>query len=404
MFQPNAPAEFIQLAFWIDRHFPGYVDAYYGPPELRDRATTGAPPPLRALEDFAVSLGSSISSDPDLSVDRRAYLEEELRAMRTTIQILAGNAPTIVDEVEMLYGVTPRWVEEVVFDEAHRVLDDILPGTEPLAARVRAFRERSRISVEVAVSTIRQLVEGFRGRTDRLFGLPPSESCEISTVTDKPWRAYNWYLGEGRSRIEFNLDHPMEMWEIPTAVAHETYPGHHTERAIKEDRLYVREGRLEHSIALSNTPSALISEGIAANALLVVASEDEIAATVADCYREAGLPRWDAVRAMAFAAANRKLESVLDNQSLLLYRDHAPEDEMVAYGMRHALTTVEDEARTLRFLKDPLSRSYTYNYTLGRELIAAFLDQAADRQRAFRRLLSEPLTSAQIRGFTSGDG
>jgi hypothetical protein len=65
----------------------------------------------------------------------------------------------------------------------------------------------------------------------------------------------------------------MEMWGIPTVVAHEAYPGHHTERVMKEDKLYLGEGRLEHSIALSNTPSALVSEGIATNALQAVASE-----------------------------------------------------------------------------------------------------------------------------------
>ena len=61
---PNAPAEYVQLALMIDRHFPGYVDAYYGPPELKDQANSGDKPALAALEDFAVSLEQSISTDP----------------------------------------------------------------------------------------------------------------------------------------------------------------------------------------------------------------------------------------------------------------------------------------------------------------------------------------------------
>jgi len=392
-------AEYIHLALLIDRHFPGYVDAYYGPPELKSQATTGDTPPLGALEDFAVSLGQSISTDPSLTPDRRTFLEEELRAMRTTIHILGGNAPNFVDEVRLLYGVTPAWVDESIFEEAHSALNEILPGPEPLHERVQGFRERSRVPVEVAMTIIRQLIEDFRARTRRLFGLPPKERCEVSVVIDRPWMAYNRYLGNGKSRIEFNQDFPMEMWDIPTAVAHETYPGHHTEFAIKENKLYIGEGRLEHSIVLSNAPSSLISEGIAANALQAVASEAEIAATLIDCYERAGLPRSDAVRAIAFAEARRKLDSVADNQLLLLHRDQAPEDEVVDYGIRHALNTKEDEARYLRFFKDPLSRSYAYNYTLGRELIAAFLDRATDKKRAFQRLLSEPSTPTQIRGF-----
>ena len=102
------------------------------------------------------------------------------------------------------------------------------------------------------------------------------------------------------------------------------------------------------------------------------------------------------MRAIAFVRSWRQLESVSDNQLLLLHRDHAPEEEVIDYGMRHALSSREDETRYLRFYKDPLSRSYTYNYTLGRELIATYLDRATDRVRAFQRLLSEPLTPTQV--------
>ena len=100
---------------------------------------------------------------------------------------------------------------------------------------------------------------------------------------------------------------------------------------------------------------------------------------------------------MAFVEAYRQLERVMDNQVLLLNREHASDEEIANYGIRYSLTTKEDEARALRFYKDPLSRSYTYNYTLGSELVAAYLDRAADRRAAFQRLLSEPFTPAQIR-------
>lgn len=401
---PDAPTQYVQLALMIDRHFSGYVDAYFGPPELKNQAAAGDMPPLGALEDFAVSLAGSISTDPSLTPDRRNFMEEQLRAMRTTIRILAGDAPDFVDEVRLLYGVTPAWVDEAVFTEAHRVLVDILPGPEPLPERVQGFRERSRVPVELAVSIIRQLLEEFRSRTLRLFDLPPEESCEISVVNDKSWMAYNWYLGRGRSRIEFNQDFPMELWGIPTTVAHETYPGHHAEAASKEHKLYIGEGRLEHAILLSNNPSSLVSEGIAANALLAVASEGELAAILADCYARAGLPESDARRALAFIGAFNQLKSVSDNQLLLLHRDHAPEAEVVDYGIRYALDTGEDELRYLRFYKDPLSRSYAYNYTLGCELIAAYLDRAPDRRQAFQRLLSEPSTPTQLRGLATTPG
>jgi hypothetical protein len=392
----DTPADYIRLAFMIEQHFPGTVDAYFGPPELQAQAEAGDSLPLEALEDFALSLGESIANDPNLSPDRRAYLEEEWRAMQTTIQILQGKAPSIVDEVRLLYGVTPAWVDERVFEEAHYTLNQTLPGAGPLRERLLGFRERSRIPIETALTIIRRLLADFRNRTQRRFSLPADDQFDISFVTDQPWRAYNWYLGERKSRIEINQDHPMELWDFPQLVAHEAYPGHHTEFAIKETKLYLGEGRLEHSINLSNTPSALISEGIAQNALQAIASESEIAEILAECYSQAGLPVSDAERAMALVQANRQLERVIDNQILLLYRDGAPDSDAMDYGIRYSLTTADDEERSLRFFKDPLSRSYTYNYTLGRELIAQYLNRAANRQEAFQRLLSEPFTPAQI--------
>ena len=53
--------------------------------------------------------------------------------MHTTIRILAGDAPDFADEVRLLSGVTPAWVDENVFKEAHSPRNEILPGPEPLA-------------------------------------------------------------------------------------------------------------------------------------------------------------------------------------------------------------------------------------------------------------------------------
>jgi hypothetical protein len=396
MSEPNTPEEYVRLAFLIDRCLPGYVDAYYGHQEIQASIKAEDEPSIATLEDLAGSLQQSLSADSSLTPDRRAYLQEELSAMRTTIRILAGNPLDIVDEVESLYGVTPKWIDEAVFAEAHYVLNEILPGSSPLCERVIGFRERSRVTVDVAAPIIRQLMEHLRGRTSTVFGLPPEEGCDIAFVHDKPWLAYNWYLGNRRSSIEFNQDVPIEMWSLPFTVAHETYPGHHTEHAIKEHHLCHGEGRLEHSIVLSNTPSSLVSEGIATNALEAVATEEEIAAITIQCYKDAQLPRDDAMRVMDFVKAYRRLDKVTDNQVLLLYRDHEADDEVVAYGVRHGLMDEEDGKHLLRFCRDPLSRSYTYNYTLGRDVIAAFLAEASEKAKAFHQLLYEPLTPTQI--------
>ena len=98
---------------------------------------------------------------------------------------------------------------------------------------------------------------------------------------------------------------------------------------------------------------------------------------------------------MDFIKAYR-FEKVTDNQVLLLYRDHAPDNEIIDYGIRYGLMEEEQGHHLLRFYRDPLSRSYTYNYTLGRDLIAEFLAKTGRKAEMLRRLLYELFTPTQI--------
>ena len=50
---------------------------------------------------------------------------------------------------------------------------------------------------------------------------------------------------------------------MPHLVAHESYPGHHTEHCRKELGLVERAGRVEHTVFLVNTPECLMAEGLA---------------------------------------------------------------------------------------------------------------------------------------------
>lgn len=58
---------------------------------------------------------------------------------------------------------------------------------------------------------------------------------------DEPFAAANGYLGDYRLRIELNTDLPVNLARLSDLLAHEAYPGHHTELVLKEEHLY-REG------------------------------------------------------------------------------------------------------------------------------------------------------------------
>jgi hypothetical protein len=69
---------------------------------------------------------------------------------------------------------------------------------------------------------------------------------------------------------------------------HETYPGHHTERACKEQTLVRDRGLLEETIVMVPTPQSLVAEGIAVLAAELLLDGDG-AAALTSVLRDAGI-------------------------------------------------------------------------------------------------------------------
>src|SRR6185437_5612389 len=126
-----------------------------------------------------------------------------------------------------------------------------------------AWRESLAVEPEVLERAVASLAEDLRERTDRLFGLPDGEHVEFELVTDRPWSGFNYYLGNLASRVAINVDLPVLSSSLAHLVAHEAYPGHHTEHSRKEVGLVRGRRFLEESIFLVGTPQCLIAEGLA---------------------------------------------------------------------------------------------------------------------------------------------
>jgi len=180
-------------------------------------------------------------------------------------------------------------------------------------------------------------------------------------------------------------------------MAHEAYAGHHTEHAIKEAALYRAQGRAEHCIQLLLAPECVLSEGIADSALDLIWDRAERAAFLRDeLYPAAGLPDVDVGLQMQIEQASEGLSSVGNNAALLLHRDGRPADEVQRYVERWGLRTPKEAAQSMKFMQNPLFRSYIFNYAMGKELLAPLL-AGPDAVANFRRLLSEPFTPSQVR-------
>jgi hypothetical protein len=318
---------------------------------------------------------------------------------------LAGEELPYREEVRLLFDIEPRATPEGVYEAAIADLDSLLPGDGPIVERMVAWRQSYVIPPEIARRLVDTILPELRARTQEFVDLPEDESIEIRMVQDQPWSGYNWYLGDGRSRVDLNTDLPIYAYRLTDLLAHEGYPGHHTEHALKE-RLYTEQRLGEHALQLINTPECVISEGIATLAEKMLFDPHELVRFRRErVYPAAGITG-DPEREVAIGAATRILRSVPGNAALLLHEEGQDQADVVAYLQHYGLSTEAEARQRLRFIADPLWRAYIFTYHVGYELISGWLDQApTERRSRFRTLLTDQVYPSQIAAWTaSGAG
>jgi len=228
--------------------------------------------------------------------------------------------------------------------------------------------------------------------------LPEEESFEVVFVQDKPWGGYNNFLGGGRSRIEINTDLPKRITGLLDLLAHEGYPGHHTELSIKEARLVKDKGWLEFSMIPLFTPFSLLSEGIAMRALdQLLTEEEQIAWEQEVLFPLADLSHLNARHEYAIKKTYRRLNGVEGNAAFLLHDQGASPQEVADYMIRWGLYNEQEAVKFVEFITH--YRSYIFNYIVGRQMLDDLLDKRDNPDQWFIRLLSEPVTPALLRSW-----
>lgn len=390
--------EYLLLSLQIDRRWEGFVDAYFGPAGIKTAALEGDAPEPAELLARATALRAAVESGA-FGEQRRVYLRAQTRAMEAVCRKLAGEDIPYVDEVRLFFDIEPAHTPEATYEAAIAELDAALPGSGDVPARMQAWRDRYVVAPGVARQLIDRILAETRARSAAFIALPADEGVEIRMVVDQPWSGYNWYLGGNRSRVEINTDLPIRAGDLVGLIAHEAYPGHHTEHSLKEGRLYRELGYGEAAVQLISTPQCVIAEGIATLAEGIVFPDGSGARWANEAlYPLAGIVG-DPEREAAIGRAQRALRSVSANAALLLHDRGASEEEVVAYLMRYALRTETEARHSLSFIANPLWRAYIFCYHAGRDLLGAWLDQAADREereRRFARLLTDQIAPSTV--------
>ena len=392
----DVPLEYVRLGLRFDRLEPGFVDAYTGDPRLRAQVADEPAPTASRLRDRARALLAELDV-AGLSADRTAYLRGQLTGLECTARKSAGEPVGFVEEVRAYFQVDVGLGDPDDYAAAHTELERLLPGTGTLAERYAVHRRREECPpgrLEVAVHA---LSSALRDRVRGQYGLPEVETVRYEVVTDKPWSGFNYYEGDYRSRVAINADLPHRLGQLPHLVAHESYPGHHTEHCRKERGLVERDHRLEHTVFLVNTPECLMAEGLA-DLGVEVAVGDGWGPWAAEVLGDLGL-RFDGELSERVSAVAAPLTRVRQDAAILLHDRHADPDTVIAHLQRWGLVSHDRAVQQLRFLTDPLWRAYISTYVEGYDLLSSWLaarpaeQPVADR---FLRLLDEPLTPAVV--------
>lgn len=389
--------DYVLLVLSLGNHDDNYVDAYYGPEQLRETAKQNKASPA-VLADQAAELSAKLEAmpEPDNEMDRlrHHYLKTQLRAVAAHAESLAGNGNRDFDrEAELLYDTQPPKQEFSEFEPALAELEQLLPGEEPLHQRVQAFRKQFEIPPEKLGPVFEAAIDACRQRTKKYIDLPSNEEFTLEYVTDKPWSGYNWYQGDAHSLIQMNTELPVMIDRAIDLGCHEGYPGHHTYNALLEQKLVKDRGWIEFSVYPLFSPQSLIAEGSANYGIeLAFPDEQKTQFERETLYPLAGL---DPSKAEKYDRVLELIDTVsfAGNTIARQYINGEIEgDQAVELFEKYTLMSPEKARQRKRFVDT--YGAYVINYNWGKQLVADYVEEGAgseeERWQRFAKLLSSP--------------
>jgi hypothetical protein len=395
--------DYVQMTLEIGEREPGYVDAYYGPPEWQ-AAAKAAPRSLADLAKEASALSTRASAVDAAALQpierrRRNFLLGQLRAAQTRLRMLQGEKLTFAEEAQGLFGVRVELKELSSYDPVLARIERLVPGKGPLSERVDAFQERFTIPKERLRPVFEATIQECKRRTLRHIALPPGERFTLEFVTGKSWTGYNYYQGNLTSLIQINTDLPIRISRAVDLGCHEGYPGHHALNTLLEQRLTKGRGWVEFSIYPLYSPQSLIAEGSANYGIdLAFPNDEQLRYEVATLYPLAGLSARDAADYRALLLATNDLVGARFTIARDYLEGRIDRAQAVAFTQKYQLFSRKRAEQSVDFTHQ--YRTYVINYGLGQDLVAAYVEAAGADQRArwsaMERVISEPTLPSDL--------
>ena len=398
--------EYVRLVLATGQHDKDYVDAYYGPEDIKKEAESAKPTLddiAAGVKSFQAQLQGVTPPAGELERLRHQYLQKQLSAMGARVRMLKGERLSFDEESQALYDAVAPTYPESHFQAVLDRLEKRFPGSGPLVERYDAWRRAFLIPRERLDAVFQAAIGGCRERTLAQVALPANERFTLEYVTGKSWSGYNWYQGNFRSVIQVNTDLPIYIDRAIDLACHEGYPGHHVYNALLEQHLVRARGWIEFSVYPLFSPQSLIAEGTANFGIDVAfPGRERVTYEQTRLFPLAGL---DPARAAEYYEVMAMVDrlSYAGNEAARRYINGQMDAAAVtAWLERYALMPHDRAAQRVRFFDQ--YRSYVINYNYGKDLVRKYIeahggapDHPNRRWKEFEKLLSSPRLPSGLR-------
>lgn len=407
----NSIAEdYVKLVLNIGQYDADFVDAYYGPEDLRSGLKTDLPFDSTAYKNLSSKtdeLLNELESLSEYKADeletlRFRYLYKQLLACKTKIFMLNGVLLPFDEETKALYDASAPTHNDEFFQLAISELDKILPGKGDVAKRLNDFKMKFVIPTEKLEAVFNAAIKESRSRTLNHIKLPEHESFKVEYVKDKPWGAYNWYKGNFFSVIQVNTDLPIYIDRAVDLAAHEGYPGHHVYNVLLESNLARKRNWSEFKVYALFSPQSLIAEGTANYGIAMAFPGDErIKFEKEVLFPLAGLHPEEADLYYKVLELQKNFSYSGNEAARNLLDELWTREQTVEWLMKNALRTKDSADKYVSFIEK--YRSYVINYNLGMDIVKDYIERKAGtesnsvkRWELFEHLLSTPQTPSGL--------
>jgi len=380
--------DYILLGLRINKHIDGYVEHYYGPPKLKKIVDSEELSSPNSLLNNWKNLKDELQKQ-DFEKPRYRFLDSTLKAIKTILRKLNGESIPYLEQVKNLFNFEPVLYDDNFFYELTKKAKELYKGKGNLSERIKKIAKQRTIPSDRLIDLNMKAIQIAKMRTKEVFPklLPDNEKIEIDEVGNQSWHMYCWYKGNFTSKIEVNTSNYHYWTHLLFNACHEGYPGHHTERAVKEKLLYHKKGYFENSILLIYSPEMVISEGIGVTAESVIFSPTESIRSLIERIHAVPINEVSIETLIGQTEIRRGYRRFESNLAYHKYVNKWDDKKLIDYAKSFKVIPDTSIKALLKFISDKLWAPYTMAYQGERLITEKYGVRPSPKD--FRRLLTE---------------